>query len=563
MSPRKSKSGSSESPPAGSAQTKGSRLSSPKRLGTSSGSRFPVALKFALFITALVVVFMWIATAIAMHTVAREQNAGVNASGTRVVSILTDFIDPAWLEGDEDREIDRKRLESVLGDVLEATRELGVLNALVKDPSEEFLLATGRREVVFQESRQKNKIDSELSRRVGVLIREFEYEGDLVRSFRHPIRRSKTDSGPDGNGAQQENERKGEILGYAEIFLSGAQIEESRLEVRNQLITLSILTCLLAAVGSLVIGSLLARPIHTLVKDLRQVSLGNLDHQSGVKSADELGDLARTFNQMTENLKKAQSILVVQKATEHELNLATKIQRGLLPTAGLRIPGFEVSSFYESAREVGGDYYDFVPIDTGHTGLVVADVSGKGIPGSLVMIMTRSLLRLAARGVTSPAVTVRRVNRAISPDMNRGMFVTLLYLVLHHADRTAQIVRAGHTPAIYFNARTSKLTMIQPRGIALGLDPSGGLFESDLEVQQVSFQRDDFLVAFTDGIIEAKNGSSEDYGMERLAKILREHSKNSAQGILDAVIRDVREFTGEADQADDITFLVAKYTGEA
>ena len=471
MSPRKSKSGSSESPPAGSAQTKGSRLSNPKRLGTSSGSRFPVALKFALFITALVVVFMWIATAIAMHTVAREQNAGVNASGTRVVSILTDFIDPAWLEGDEDREIDRKRLESVLGDVLEATRELGVLNALVKDPSEEF----------------------------------------------HPIRRAKTDSGPDGNGAQQENDRKGEILGYAEIFLSGAQIEESRLEVRNQLITLSILTCLLAAVGSLVIGSLLARPIRTLVKDLRQVSLGNLDHQSGVKSADELGDLARTFNQMTENLKKAQNILVVQKATEHELNLATKIQRGLLPTAGLRIPGFEISSFYESAREVGGDYYDFV----------------------------------------------RRVNRAISPDMNRGMFVTLLYLVLHHADRTAQIVRAGHTPAIYFNARTSKLTMIQPRGIALGLDPSGELFESDLEVQQVSFQRDDFLVAFTDGIIEAKNGSSEDYGMERLAKILREHSKNSAQGILDAVIRDVREFTGEADQADDITFLVAKYTGEA
>jgi serine phosphatase RsbU (regulator of sigma subunit) len=513
---------------------------------------------------------------VAVHQVTREQELRVNESGARVVCTLAALIRPEWL--DDDDELDRLRLQEVLERVLRATQDLGVLNAMVRPPDENLFLATGLRgEKGFSESTDNRKaIKSDIAKRVGVDILEFDYEGDPIRSFRRSIMgpRKANDESEDSNSthedsgseddiadAEEQDEQDQEVLGFVEVFLSGKLIEDSRGEVQDRMITLSFFACLAAALGSLFLGKLLARPIHTLVKDLHQVSLGNLNHKSAVDTIDEIGDLARTFNQMIDNLRQAQNILIAQKATEHELNLATRIQQKLLPTSNPRLPGFEIAAYYNSAHEIGGDYYDFVPIDDEHLGLVVADVSGKGIPGSLVMTMTRSLLRLAARGVTSPRVTVRRVNRALSPDMNPGMFVTLLYLVLHHPSRTARFVRAGHTPALYFSAKTSRLVPLQPGGIALGLDITLALFDEDLEVQQINFQEGDFLVSFTDGVVEAKNEASDDYTMERLARVLRSNATQSPQTLIDRVLADVATFCGDAEQADDITLVVIKFTG--
>ena len=145
--------------------------------------------------------------------------------------------------------------------------------------------------------------------------------------------------------------------------------------------------------------------------------------------------------------------------------------------------------------------------------------------------------------------------------MNPGMFVTLLYMVLHHPSRTAKIVRAGHTPALFFSTKSSKVVPVQPRGIALGLDATGTLFDEDLEVQQVQFQEGDVLLSFTDGIIEAKNTSGDEFGMERLARTIRRNAESSAQVIIDKVLAEVDGFCGDAEQADDITLVVTKFIG--
>ena len=182
------------------------------------------------------------------------------------------------------------------------------------------------------------------------------------------------------------------------------------------------------------------------------MSLGDLQHQSRVSSGDELGNLARTFNQMTRNLHTAQAAKLSQKALEHELSLATNIQSGLLPSELPEIPGLDLAAFYCSAKEVGGDYYDLLQVDEDTVGMVVADVSGKGVPGSLVMTMTRSMLHMAARDNQSPQQTIIEVNNCLAPDMNPGMFVTMAYLVLDTRTREIRLVRAGHNaPLLYLS----------------------------------------------------------------------------------------------------------------
>jgi sigma-B regulation protein RsbU (phosphoserine phosphatase) len=263
---------------------------------------------------------------------------------------------------------------------------------------------------------------------------------------------------------------------------------------------------------------------------------------------------------MTANLRAAQEAGVAQKALEHEMNLATRIQTRLLPAQIPEIPGFEIAAYYRAAREVGGDYYDFIQIDPQHVGMVVADVSGKGVPGSLVMTMTRSLLRMAAAGQDSPSETIRQVNRILAPDINPGMFVTLTYLVLHIPTRRIRIVRSGHNAPILYVARARKLIHLKPRGIALGLDPKGPLFDSELEVQQFTLKAGDFLVAYTDGIVEGKDPRGECYSDERFAQVIQREALGSAQNTIDAVIGDLESHRHDAEQSDDITLLILKST---
>ena len=377
-------------------------------------------------------------------------------------------------------------------------------------------------------------------------VSEFRYEEKPIRSFRRTIE------------GRLKNKKEIAKVGEVQILLSATRIEESKTEMRNRMLSFAIPICLIAAFSSFFLAAFFARPIKALARDLKQITLGHLEHQSKVTSNDEIGELAKNFNQMASGLKTAQDLLIIQKANEHELSLATKIQQRLLPSKTPRIPHFDLASYYEAAKQIGGDYYDFIRIDKEHLGVVVADVSGKGVPGSLVMTMTRGLLRMAAKNNTDPIEVIQSLNKALTQDIPTGMFVTLLYFILHVPSKKLTLVRAGHNAPLLISQARNKAAFLGPDGIALGLDPSGMIFNNKLKPQRITLQAGDVLVNYTDGIIEAKDSAGNDYTEKRFCKIIKDNLHLSAEDLKTKILEDVAKHTKGYEQSDDITLVVLK-----
>jgi serine phosphatase RsbU (regulator of sigma subunit) len=515
------------------------------RLGRRPTLRFPIALKFAVLIAVLALGSMlWQA-----YTALREANAHlereINTKGVLLANTVADFVDPRWLS-DLAR---RDDMQSLLRRFSEGPGRGEVEDIIVYSEERQGIVASSRSRFETQGVQLRTQaVPVESTEAVGptggVRVSEFEADGTPVRSFSKPLL-SADEPQP---------------LGRVEVFLSASEIAESRRRLSGALTQVSVVACIAAAVGSFFLGTLLTRPIRTLADDMHQVSHGHLEHRSQVQSSDEVGDLAWTFNQMTANLKAAEAVKLERKAIEHEVALAAGIQERLLPAGTPEVPGFDLARSYAAAKEVGGDYYDFLEIDPERLAVVVADVSGKSIPASLVMTMTRSLLHMAAQAETSPADTILEVNRCLTRDMNPGMFVTLLYLVLHLPTRELEVIRAGHNAPLLFSKSRAKVIPLQPRGIALGLDHSETRFRSELEVLRLTLHTGDVLVAYTDGVVEGKSPSGEDFGDERLSRLVLENHSRSAQDLVDAVVRGLIEHQARAEQSDDRTIVVLKAT---
>lgn len=505
-----------------------------RRTISSSGLRLrvPIALKFSVMIALLVVVLVGWQTKVTIEASLPQLDAQINQGGLELVTAMATLL-----------RISSERSGDGLARTLEAFQQSQgagrILNVVVYD-KQGGALATARRETDFRITRGET-IEFAAARAAGVTIREFDYEGMRVRSFRQA-----TDEGVTG------------LAGEIEIYISAREIAEARERLTRALVAVSVTAGLAAAAGAFFLARFLTRPIRTLVKDLRAVSHGDLEHQSQVRSSDELGELARTFNLMTRNLRAAEEARTAQKTLEHELAVATQIQTRLLPDEVPDVAGLDISAYYISATEVGGDYYDFIPIRTGHLGIVVADVSGKGIPAALVMTMTRSLLRMASEDEPSPARAARKVNRFLSPDLRPGMFVTMAYLVIDLKSHEVQLARCGHNAPYLYRARSGKLVVLEPGGIAIGLDRSGTLFGDRLKVQRLVLQSGDVLVLYSDGIVEGKNERGEDYGDGRLFEILASNAGATASELTQAVIEDLSRHRGRTAQSDDITILVIK-----
>ena len=346
--------------------------------------------------------------------------------------------------------------------------------------------------------------------------------------------------------------RGGATHGWASVFLSAQKIDDAKATFGARIMWATFGAVAVGIGLSFVIARLLTQPLRTLMRDMAEVSRGNLDHRTQSHSRDEIGSLAETFDTMTANLKVARDRELEQRVLEHELDIATEIQTGLLPGRLPQIEGYDVFAYYGSAREVGGDYYDFIEIDADHLGIVVADVSGKGVPGSMVMTMTRSLIRFASLRNPSPADTLRRVNRALSRDIRRGMFVTAVYMILHPKDRTLRVSNAGHNPILRYDARTGEVEEINPRGIAVGFD-KGPLFESNLDEITVTLAPGDRILAFTDGVVEAHDPRGEEFGEERVRELLRTAGDLDSKGLVQKLLAEVESHQAGTEQSDDIT----------
>lgn len=240
-----------------------------------------------------------------------------------------------------------------------------------------------------------------------------------------------------------------------------------------------------------------------------------------------------------------------------ELELAQSVQLNLIPEKEPEIKGYDVKGLYLAATEVGGDYYDFIPLDDHKIGIVIADVSGHGVPAALLMTMFRMILRNESKSSVSPLETIKAVSSAIYGDIRRGYFITACYCVLDLEKNTLTMVNAGHTPAIQLEEGVDGYRLINPDGMAVGFD-SGTLFDSVLKESTQELKPGDIILLYTDGVTEAFNIHSEQYRVERLGGSLMKCAADSASSIMTALNTDLKRFTGKAKQNDDIAIVVLK-----
>jgi serine phosphatase RsbU (regulator of sigma subunit) len=234
----------------------------------------------------------------------------------------------------------------------------------------------------------------------------------------------------------------------------------------------------------------------------------------------------------------------------------------LLPQRALAMPGLSVAAHCEPAREVGGDYFDYLPMDDRRLGLLIADVAGKGTSAALYMAELKGLMLSLSRQHTSPRRLLVDANRIIARHLDTRSFITITYAVVDVEARTFTYARAGHCPLIYIPgpyAPKRDPQILTPDGLVLGLQiDDGTLFERMLQEETLPLGTGDVFVLYTDGITEAMNARGDCYGESRLASLVRDHADLPFDELRERILREVRAFAEGAAQQDDITMLLLR-----
>src|SRR5215469_7523419 len=239
---------------------------------------------------------------------------------------------------------------------------------------------------------------------------------------------------------------------------------------------------------------------------------------------------------------------------QHELRVAQLIQKTLLPKDLPALPGWQVNAYYQAARQVGGDFYDFIYFDDGRLGLVIGDVTDKGVPAALLMATTRSVLRAVAQRVAAPGQVLERVNEILHPDIPPKMFVTCLYALLDPGSGQLQFANAGHDLP-YHRHTTGEVTELRATGMPLGLMPG-----MHYEEKETRLAPGEIILFHSDGIVEAHNEHREMFGFPRLMRLVGEHEDGKT--LKEFILDDLAAFTGANwEQEDDITMVTLQRSG--
>ncbi|MDE3090383.1 MAG: SpoIIE family protein phosphatase, partial [Chloroflexota bacterium] len=242
-----------------------------------------------------------------------------------------------------------------------------------------------------------------------------------------------------------------------------------------------------------------------------------------------------------------------KKRLEYELGLARQIQKSFLPDLCPMLPGYEICSVWQTAREVSGDFYDFVSLHDGRLGITIADVSDKGMAAAMFMALSRTILRTMAIGKPTPRETVERANDVILADARSEMFVTVFYAVLDPQSHRLTYVNAGHNPPLLYRAEENQVTTLKGHGMALGVFAGISLDEHTIDLEP-----GDVLLMYTDGVTDAFNAQEEEFGAARLADLVGEQAHLSVERMTEEIVRALKDFAGEGVQFDDVTMVALK-----
>ncbi len=338
--------------------------------------------------------------------------------------------------------------------------------------------------------------------------------------------------------------------------------------------------------------------VHELATGTEHVRRGDFTHRIAVRSHDQLGDLADSFNSMTASVEDLLHEKAEKERLEQELRIARQIQMSLLPQGPLRLEGLSVTAHCEPAREVGGDYYDYLPLGESRVGIIIADVAGKGTSAALYMAELKGLMLSLSRLHSSPRQLLIDANRIIAEHLDARSFITMTYAVVDMCARTLTYARAGHCPLMYLPGRwprepgpgirdpgsevrdsgfgagdsgeaagtllsavaTRRRVQVQaPDGLVLGLKiDKGERFDSLLREVTLPLGAGDLVLLFTDGVSEAMNAAGEPFGEERLAAVIEADGDLPFEELRERIIREIRAFVGDTGQHDDLTFVLLK-----
>ena len=336
----------------------------------------------------------------------------------------------------------------------------------------------------------------------------------------------------------------------AEITYSGKLLRERLFRVLLFYLLIGLIAVGMGIALAYNFSNYLSRPISGIVEDADRIARGDLEHPIRSMPNAEFEQLKESITLMITRIREYSEELERERA---ELRIAADIQRTFLPRTIPVISGFSLAASSIPAREVGGDFYDFIPLDERRLGLVIADVAGKGIPAALFMALSRSIVRAMVLTDHTIEISIAESNELISADAVSGMFVTLFYGVLEHETHHLSYVNAGHNPPLHFQAADAKVTPLLPTGMVLGAEP-----DEKYSVGTIQLNRGDLLVLYTDGVTEAVNSTNKQFGEDRLIDIIRTKAGSTPDELLSLILAEIVSFCEKMPQFDDITLVILK-----
>lgn len=355
------------------------------------------------------------------------------------------------------------------------------------------------------------------------------------------------------------------IINIATEYMNNLS-EKTKMTVIGMIISISILLFFITYIGWS-LADYLTKPIRQLSKGVQQIAMGNFNGKLNIHTGDEIESLAISFNAMTTELqtyiKNLEQITAEKERIATELNVATNIQKNMLPCIFPPYPDrkdFDIYAVMYPAKEVGGDFYDFYLLDENHLVITIADVSDKGIPAAMFMVITKTILKNFAMSMTSPddfSAVVQCANRQLCENNEEMMFVTVFMGMLDLKTGKFIYVNAGHTPPMIRHKHKDDSTfeyLPVEKNCVLGINE-----EAQFKQQEVYLKQGDELFLYTDGVTEAINKEKKLYSIERLYSNLNKiNQKSSCQDILRDVKLSIDEFAQGMYQSDDITMLAIK-----
>ncbi len=357
-------------------------------------------------------------------------------------------------------------------------------------------------------------------------------------------------------------ELRDHLIGKVYIIYTTEGIYYQLADARTQIVILTMILLLFGIIGIYLLSDYFVSPILKITHRIRRFTSGDLETELPLEGAEEFFEISKAFNQMITRLSQDRKNIAAREKMAKEIEVASEIQKTLLPNKLPEIQNLDIESFYRAASLVGGDLYDIFQVSEKRYCMVVADVSGKGVPASLVMSMLRTVIQIYGRQLQSPKEIIVAVNDYMKINIPPGMFVTVFLQIYDVETNEIVFVSAGHNPMVYFNSDTKKIEQLNPKGMPVGLPTrdENKFADSIIEERRVMCDDDCFII-FTDGITEAPNREGDQFGIERLEEFIVAHAPDSEirmSALSEKLIDLIDDYTGFNKATDDISFILAR-----